>query len=85
MATSNMLLATDFTPEDIINARNDFIQKFLDKGATYLRQIDRDRVPRDSLKFWTKRITGNEILIEYHLFKSPNDLPMLTQWRLVDN
>ena len=79
-------MATDFTPEDIINARNDFIRTCLNKGMKYIRRIDRDDISEASLNFYTKRITGKEILIEYHLFESPKSLiPIVQQWRLVDN
>ena len=72
--------------EDIINARNDFIRTFTNKGFRYLRRIDRDNIPETGLKRFAKHITGNETLIEYHLFESPKSLiPIVQQWRLVDN
>ena len=79
-------MTTDFTSQDIINARNDFIRIHLKNGLSYKGRIDRDDMSEVALKFWASRITGKEILIEYHLFEAPKSLlPIVHQWRLVDN
>ena len=72
----------NLTQEDIIKARNDFIRTFLDKGAKYIRRINKDELPDDGLKFCESRKKGTEILIEYHEFEM-NDVPLIGQWRLV--
>ena len=79
-------MTTDFTSQDIINARNDFIRTHLKKGIRYKGRIDRDDMSEAGLKFWASRITGKEILIEYHLFEAPKSLlPIVYQWRFVNN
>jgi len=77
---------TAYGQEDIINARNDFIRTFVNKGFRYLRRMERENIAETCLNRLAKHITGNEILIEYHLFESPKSLiPIVKQWRLVDN
>ena len=68
----------------IINARNAFIRQFLDQGAKYLGRLDKEDVSEEGLKFYATRITGKELLIEYHIFEI-NELPAVMQWRLVSN
>ena len=67
--------------QSTVEARNSFIRQVLETGGKYLGRVDKDELPEDSLKFYESRLTGKEILIEYHLFEI-NNIPVLNQWRL---
>ena len=64
----------------IIKARNSFMRTFLEQGAKYIGQLDKKDLTEDDLTHVAKNITGEEIWLEYHMFKM-NGLPLIGQFR----
>ena len=73
---------------DIEKCRSDFIRNSMKnhggrKILKYLGEINPDDIPIEQMEKYKTLHTGNEILIEYHMFEMiKSNIPLLQQWRL---
>ena len=69
----------EINEDTVIKCRNAFIRGWLNQGATYVGKLNSADVgfPTNGTD-----LRGDEILIEYHLFKTDCNSPMISKWRL---
>ena len=69
----------EINEDTVIKCRNAFVRGWLNQGATYVGKLNSEDVafPKNSTD-----LHGDEILIEYHLFKTDCKSPMISRWRL---
>ena len=66
-------------------ARQIWIDQFISKhrNVKYVGQLGRTDIDPDHLLMMDKLITGKEYLIEYHMFETADEIPIIAQWRPV--
>ena len=65
--------------DTVIKCRNAFVRGWLQQGAKYVGKLNDTDVqfPKNS-----PDLQGDEILIEFHLFKDVCNIPVIARWRL---
>ena len=69
----------EINEQTVIECRNAFIRGWLNQGATYVGKLNSADVgfPTNGTD-----LRGDEILIEFHLFKTDCNSPVISRWRL---
>jgi hypothetical protein len=80
-----------FTKEEIDESRAEYMKYFIrrnggKKAMKYIRELVLEELPANSIDFYKSKQTGNEQVVEYHMFKITSGInkgvDVIGQWRL---